>query len=268
MRRFDRLHCRVLLKLQDQLTCLEKRLDDLDNAWAHIPYEDGVDRDNSTLRLDDPERKTLLEEIQQKLQEYGETKFSASSIITYITTRTKIQIDSFGQGYVHLKERQSAPQANVRNVKQWLQNNKGAIDPDESSFINWTDVFTVSKPGKSSVRRFFEQQILYRVFNILGLGPKSGTAPGPFDPGPTTVQGDDSQVDILATISVFSAAAVMLIAPLWILAVLHDMFRKLVVITVFSIFFLVVMNWGTVARPFEILAATAGQVSTFKLLFT
>lgn len=73
-RRFDRLHCRVLLKLQDQLTCLEERLDNLDIAWAHAPHADGGERDNSTLRQDDEERKTLLEEIQQKLQEYGETK--------------------------------------------------------------------------------------------------------------------------------------------------------------------------------------------------
>lgn len=161
---------------------------------------------------------------------------------------------------MYLKERQNAPQANVRNVKQWLKNNPGAIDKDEASFINCVDVFTVSKPEKSYVRRCFEQRVLYWVFRILGLGPKSAAVPGPFDPGPTTVRGDDSQVDTLATISVFAAAGFMLIAPLWILANLHNTIQKLVVITVFSTVFLAVMNWGTLARPFEILAATAGYV--------
>lgn len=63
LRRFDRLHCRILLKIQDQLTCLEQRLDSLDVEWAREESrrEDGYPRDNSTLRTDGQERKDLLE---------------------------------------------------------------------------------------------------------------------------------------------------------------------------------------------------------------
>lgn len=73
-----------------------------------------------------------------------------------------------------------------------------------------------------------------------------------------TLHGSDKQVDSLASVIIIVSAAVMLIAPLWILAVLESLHQKLAVITTFLVVFLAILTWGTLSKPFEILAATAG----------
>jgi hypothetical protein len=50
----------------------------------------------------------------------------------------------------------------------------------------------------------------------------------------------------------------MLIAPLWILEFVHGSMNRLAVITGFIVLFLWLIAFGTAARPFESLAATAG----------
>lgn len=50
---------------------------------------------------------------------------------------------------------------------------------------------------------------------------------------------------------------VMLIAPLWVLAVTHGTMKRLGVITGFVVLFLGLIAFTTVARPFESLAAAA-----------
>jgi hypothetical protein len=52
----------------------------------------------------------------------------------------------------------------------------------------------------------------------------------------------------------------MLLIPLWVLSVMESIFHKLAVITIFVVAFLAFMTWATLARPFEILASTAGYV--------
>lgn len=74
----------------------------------------------------------------------------------------------------------------------------------------------------------------------------------------TTTRIDDGPLNAFASTSVFVAAITMLIAPLWILTKTEIMDQKLGIITAFLMLFLGVLNWGTVSRPFEILAATAG----------
>lgn len=74
----------------------------------------------------------------------------------------------------------------------------------------------------------------------------------------TTVRGDDELVDVLGGVSIFITAIVMLIAPLWILAVLDSTSHKLGIITAFILVFLAVMIWATLAQPFELLATAAG----------
>lgn len=89
LRRFDRLHTRVLLTLQAQLQCLENELDDLDARCASDRTKLGdcglvdatkvCEADTSALRdvnngtvLDElPVRQKLIARIQAKLVEYG-----------------------------------------------------------------------------------------------------------------------------------------------------------------------------------------------------
>ncbi len=160
--------------------------------------------------------------------------------------------------YLQIKARPDAPKTNIRNVKTWLFNRQGAIHENEIRFLQSKDLITTSKCEKSPLRRLFEQQILARTRGLFGLFLTDSKDHGPESGLKTTICGDDQQVEKSATVFIFVAATVMLIAPLWVLAALSQVFQKLAVITTFSIMFLAVMNWGTITKPFEVLAATAG----------
>ena len=62
------LHCRILLKLQDELAQLEEELDLLD---AHFSKKGTKDVDNGSLRRDQQTRKDVLVLIAAKLEQYG-----------------------------------------------------------------------------------------------------------------------------------------------------------------------------------------------------
>lgn len=79
LRRFDRVHCRLLLSLQDQVSELESALDLVD---ARLSKRSSPDIDNGSVRNDTKERKELLERLHRKLSEYGWLK-----LITQVHTR-------------------------------------------------------------------------------------------------------------------------------------------------------------------------------------
>jgi len=68
LRRFDNLHSRVLLRLQDSLAVLEERLDAVDSA---LSAKQAADADNGSFRSDQAERRAILEAIEAKLNSYG-----------------------------------------------------------------------------------------------------------------------------------------------------------------------------------------------------
>lgn len=74
-RSFNYLHSRILLDLQDEITCLEKELDDID--WDD-EAEDAdrlrsreIDVDKARAEGDARTRRVILREIREKLMEYG-----------------------------------------------------------------------------------------------------------------------------------------------------------------------------------------------------
>jgi hypothetical protein len=68
LRRIDRLHCRVLLFLQDEIFKLEKDLDTIDEQKSAPEAED---IDNGTFRGDIPERRNLLKTAAPLMEQYG-----------------------------------------------------------------------------------------------------------------------------------------------------------------------------------------------------
>jgi hypothetical protein len=139
----------------------------------------------------------------------------------------------------------------------WLANHRDPIQEKETQFLKSKDLITLSRKEKAPMRRAFEQYVLAPTSGLFGLFSAKRAEATKVDLR-TTTQGDDQHVDVIAAVAIFAVAITMLIAPLWILAVLDTIFRKLAVITAFSVVFLAVLNWGTIARPFEIFAATAG----------
>jgi hypothetical protein len=157
---------------------------------------------------------------------------------------------------LQLKAQPPASKQNIKNVKNWLFNNNGPIYEKEAEFVDKEDLITIAAGRKSSARYLFERMILVPTNGLFGLFTRRDHTN--LSDCRTIVQGKDEHIDALATAAIFLAAAMMLIAPLWILAGIGETYQKLTVITIFLIVFLSVLNWGTVARPFEILAATAG----------
>ena len=162
--------------------------------------------------------------------------------------------DTMMCNFSSLRAMAKAPRDNIQNVANWLSNRDNkAIHADETGFVRASDLVTLSTANKSRLRSFFEQNILYRIVAWLGGGKHGGSSDHDF-----SVQGDDRLVDSLVVFLVFLVATVMLIVPLWVLAHLHSLVNKLVLITVFLLVLLVVLTMGTLARPFEILATAAG----------
>lgn len=71
-RRFGRVHCRLLLHLQAEITALEKKLDELDKNDAQTPSLAYRLKRCSWDSTWDQEQKDIIEELKKKIFEYGE----------------------------------------------------------------------------------------------------------------------------------------------------------------------------------------------------
>ncbi|KAI1109535.1 hypothetical protein F5Y14DRAFT_431991 [Nemania sp. NC0429] len=257
VRRFDRLHMRSLLTLQDQLCELEQKLDEMDNHFSQrnvklvggkpprvvnisrFQDEPGGDppRDinNGTIRDDLAERVTLVAEVTKKLKEYDEAI----------------------QRYSWMRRLSPAPKRNIENMETWFSNNDGAIMDEEREFIEHRNELVSMSSPKSIARQWFEDQILLLKLSLFKKTPGKRSALSSRDRKATYVFSDQA-MDILESVVINSGACVMLIAPLWILETLNSLQHKLIVITIFVILCLGFLSLATLARPFEKLAATAG----------
>ncbi|KAK7943546.1 uncharacterized protein PG986_012659 [Apiospora aurea] len=226
LRKYDRLHCRVLLTLQQRIAVLEERLDELDEKHSRQT----PDVNNGTVRNDQPERQLLVEEIAKELKIYTRMLLS----------------------YKELKSAPSVPKGNINNINTWLSNNCYPIEDAEVESLKAKDLIPVARSQKSLLRQLFEEYVLIPTRGLFGLlGERNG-------PEQTNIYGSDEPMEAIASASVFVVGMVTLIAPLWTLSVTHDMFKRLGVITAFIAVLLGVLTSATLAKPFEILAATAG----------
>ncbi|KAI1270314.1 hypothetical protein F5Y18DRAFT_414113 [Xylariaceae sp. FL1019] len=252
LRRFDRLHTRSLLILQDHLSELEGRLDQMDTTFCsedtkisgthppRIGSDELRDINNGTIRDDLQERSALLAEITMKLKEYDEAVLR----------------------YSHMRQLVQAPKRNIRNIEGWFEENEGAIMKKETEFIRHRDdAVSMSTTSKSTARRWFEDRIISRANIKIGLFRKQMPNDARLNNHQSTMfVFNDGTVDVFESLAVFLTATAMLIAPLWILDSLDNLRLKLAVITVFVILCLGFLSIAALGRPFEKLAATAGDL--------
>ena len=157
--------------------------------------------------------------------------------------------------YTKLKRLQDVPATNLTQLANWNHNHPTAIHEEEIQFINADDLMVVAKTPKTRLRRLFEQQLVLRTRGLYGtLAPKRKVEGA----SNWTVYGDDKRVEILGQLAILSTAVVMLVLPMWVLAAMDGLYKKLGIITAFVSIFTTVLSSGTLARPFEVLAATAG----------
>jgi hypothetical protein len=69
LRRFSSVSIRIALWLQDQVTVLEEKLEDLDKKYSR---KDAVDTNNGSFREDEDDRAAVLSQLREKLVQYSE----------------------------------------------------------------------------------------------------------------------------------------------------------------------------------------------------
>lgn len=158
--------------------------------------------------------------------------------------------------FLQLKGRQNPPGIVVRNLKTWLRNANDPIHPEEIEFLDAPDLISFSEMRKSSARLFLEGKLLHPTKALWGLVSHKSQPDSAADEH--TIEWDDDAVSRLANTGVFLVTLVMLIVPLWILALVTSQLWRLGIITLFLLCFVSVLTWATLARPFEVLAAAAG----------
>lgn len=155
--------------------------------------------------------------------------------------------------HTQVKLRPAAPKENVENIRNWLSNNNNPIHPEETEFLKARDLIVLAKQPKSMLRRLFEQHVLSSASELLGF-----LASHRHRGGDSTAHGQDEPVDAVIAPAEIVTAVVMLITPLWVLAVTQKMFVCLGIIAGFNVLLLAVLTSATLAKPFEILAVAAG----------
>lgn len=154
----------------------------------------------------------------------------------------------------------SAPSRNILNLETWFENNIGAIIDSETESLRHKDELVSISAHKSTMCELLERHLMYRNREKLGLfkcSPQSISSPQ-IRGSLSTIS--DTTINRLGPIAVFLAVAMMLILPLWTLPALGSMQIKLFAISFFFLGWLTILSCANLGRPFEKLAATAGQV--------
>ncbi|MCJ1432761.1 hypothetical protein MMC27_002118 [Xylographa pallens] len=226
VRKFGVLSARVALMLQDRISRLSADLDIEDKQCRDQFLHNGDFRGDESAH-----RQELLEAIAVNLERYNQ----------------------FILNHAQMKARPDATKHQVNNVKAWLFNNEHAIREDEASFIEAEgDLVPVVPKIKVPLRRLIERSDFMHLLRVnKSNGPRSKT----------TIYTDDTRVDKVVTFTVMSTGLGMLIGPLWwlqqITADESNLQSRLGIITGFIVCFAGILSIVTVAKPFDVLAATA-----------
>ncbi|KAL6722304.1 hypothetical protein ACLMJK_001411 [Lecanora helva] len=239
LRRFGRASARVAFHLQDQIVHIEEQLKIEDESLRDKTVED---KHNGTFRFDEsPLRRDLIVELANKLERYQRFLLDHSA----------------------LKARPNASAFQIKNVTQWLKNANRPIREEEVAFLNEEDdLIPVVPKQKTPIRRLMDRWS--RIKTVWPFRDRKRNARFFKDKDfemRTTIYNRDSIFDKTTTCLIMVFGLGMLIGPLWWLQNLSahqpNLQARLIVITCFLVLFTVLLGIFTVAKPFEVLAATA-----------
>ncbi|MCJ1483705.1 hypothetical protein MMC06_003873 [Schaereria dolodes] len=235
VRKFGTVCARVILMLQDRIVILTEELEKEDNECRQLGL------DNGTLRHDPrPRRQQILEELAWRLEHYNR----------------------FILDHSELKSRPDASKHQMRNLANWMYNNDRAIQDEETAFSKREgDLMTFVPMVKTPLRRFIEKFDFIRLaWCIRRKKLNESHYPEKFV-SETTSYEKSARVDKAVTCTTICLGLAMLIGPLWwlqqITADQSNLAHRLEIISGFIIVFTFLMGIVTVAKPFEVLAATA-----------
>lgn len=158
-----------------------------------------------------------------------------------------------------LRTRPAVPAKDISSLRNWHHNNPTAIHAQEITYIDHaSDLMGLNpKPGKTRLREFLERSQHFRLHRWWAKKPRDASQDRIHYRDPDVHYISDKRIERMVTLVVTSVGIMMLVAPLWILAFVQDQVRRLGVITVFVVVFMLLISLATVAKPFESLAATA-----------
>ncbi|KAL8772816.1 MAG: hypothetical protein Q9209_002161 [Squamulea sp. 1 TL-2023] len=238
IRRFAKLGARVALFMQNRIVQLEEAVQAEDIGCTNESGDNGTFSGDSRIR-----RQELMDELVWRLERY----------------------QRFVLDYSELKSRPDATKRQITYVKNWLENNNHPIRPAEVAFVEKEDLIPMVPRVKPPLRRFIDKfDSKVRIFcwrrRDKKLTQRHYNHPNNFE-SETTIYSEEERIDKFATCVTIGLGLFMLIAPLWLLQLSYkagpDMKARLKIITGFLIGFTILLSVVTVARPFEVLAATA-----------
>ncbi|KAF3018462.1 hypothetical protein E8E14_007858 [Neopestalotiopsis sp. 37M] len=237
LRRFKALNVRVILEQQDKISVLEQSLTEIDDRNSKI---DAPDVNNGTIRDDLKERKLLLDDISKEIYRYNEDKL--------VLQQTR------------LLEYPVAPERDVIGIKNWHKNHGGlAIVTDEQEYLDrQDDLVCITHKSKTPLRKVIDKSRRMRTLEIWKR--KDGNRIPPYDTEHVALY-SDQRIDNFASVVIVLIGLIMLVTPIWTLNAVGSMQSRLVIITVFTVVFLLVMSFAMVAKPFEALGATAAYAA-------
>ncbi|KAL8668914.1 MAG: hypothetical protein Q9168_006474 [Polycauliona sp. 1 TL-2023] len=257
IRRFEKLGARVALLMQNRIVQLEEQLRAEDVSCTNQGGDNGTFQGDSHIR-----RQEVMDELAWRLERY----------------------QRFVLDHSELKARPDATKRQITYVKNWLENNNQPIRPAEAAFVEKEDLMPVVPVVKPPLRRLIDRfDWRGRIFcwrrrnkkvhpytqyrraqkdraNQKQLTERHYNHPDNFE-SETTIYSEEGRIDKFVTCITIGLGLVMLIAPLWLLQYVYseqiDLKARLKIITGFLIGFTILLSVVAVARPFEVLAATA-----------
>ncbi|KAH8588330.1 hypothetical protein B0O99DRAFT_600912 [Bisporella sp. PMI_857] len=219
--------------MQDSVVQLEEKLDKIDEQMRFKSSDN--QNLNRTFRSGEKseERFRLIWKLQRRIQKYND------------------HISS----YQNLGESTQVTMEDLKMVKDWLVEYKGAVEDPEQKYLDNGDdlVYILQKTDRPWLQNIFCSYLV----NKLGLFRRQPTDSSAYDPERLLLQ-DKQGADRFLALIILPFGLFMLIGPLWILHAVHGVERRLGVITGFIVLFAALVFSATKAKIFECLATTVG----------
>lgn len=155
--------------------------------------------------------------------------------------------------FSQVKSWRSAQDYQIKNVENWFYNHQHAIDAKEQEFVRMGgDVIALVRRIKSPLSLILERchpLVLSRIFRIKTRADQVQST--------TTNYYSNTGFDAFVTFIIISIGLLLLFGPMWWLQFVANDVKRLGIITGFVLLFASLLTSSTVAKPFEVLAATA-----------
>lgn len=164
-----------------------------------------------------------------------------------------LSLDEYIASYAEIKSRPSAQSHQIENVEAWFHNHPLAVAVEEQEFVRTgIDVIALVSQPKSPLRRLVEKCQPLVTSTAFRVKHREGQVSSE-----TTLYHSSKALDAFVTFMIIALGLLLLLGPMWSLQFIQDDVRRLGLITGAVLLFTAILASTTIAKPFEVLAATA-----------